>query len=172
MKIAISGGASQGKSTIVNHLSTDTDFSSYVFKTNLTRSLQEQGFLINESGNAVTQLFVMAKHYEFLNIGGNVVLDRCALDGLAYSMYFFKEMEISIQRVLVKLFEAMVPLYDKIFYITPELPLISDGQRSVNYDFFNAVNINFDNIISNYNIPVIRISGTVEERVEKIKNNL
>jgi nicotinamide riboside kinase len=172
MKIAISGGASQGKSTLVNYLINDKTFKDYSFRTNLTRSLQESGIPINELGTAVTQLYVMAKHYEFLNIKGPAIYDRCALDGLAYSMYFFKNIEPSLQIVIIKLFEAMISRYDRIFYIEPELPLIDDGQRSINKNFFDAVNKNFETVISDYKLNIIRIKGSIDDRINLIKNNL
>lgn len=172
MKIAISGGASQGKSTLVRALESDTDFTGYNFFTNLTRNLNQKGIPINENGTAVTQLYVMLSHYERLQYEGNAVLDRCALDGLAYSMYFFDKIEQPVRVVITKLFELMIRKYDKIFYITPELPLVNDGERSTNQDFFNIVNKNFEAIIGNYKVKVTRLSGTVEERIQQIKNNL
>jgi hypothetical protein len=70
------------------------------------------------------------------------------------------------------MFEAMIYSYDRLFYIVPELPLVEDGERSVNREFFNAVNINFENIIRDYNLNIIRLTGTVSDRIEQIKNNL
>jgi nicotinamide riboside kinase len=172
MKIAISGGASQGKSTLVRALQDDRAFKDYVFFTNLTRNLNQKGIPINENGTTVTQLYVMLSHYERLQSSEDVVLDRCALDGLAYSMYFFDKIEQPERVVITKLFELMIKKYDKIFYITPELPLVNDGERSTNQDFFNIVNKNFEAIIENYKVEVIRVSGTVEERIQQIKNNL
>lgn len=172
MKIAISGGASQGKSTLVNVLKNEPIFKDYLFLTNLTRNLHQQGIPINENGTTVTQLHVMLKHYERLNQGDNVVLDRCALDGLAYSMYFYEKIDVPFRGIITKMFEAMIYSYDRLFYIVPELPLIEDGERSVNRDFFNAVNINFENTIRDYNLNVIKLTGTVSDRIRQIKNNL
>jgi nicotinamide riboside kinase len=170
MKIAISGGASQGKSTLVDVLRRELVFKDYKFETNLTRDLSCKGIPINESGTALTQLHVMLKHYERLVVGGeNVILDRCALDGLAYSKYFFNIIEKQIQNALVLLFENMITQYDYIFYIVPELALVNDGQRSTDVEFFTTVNEHFESVISTYKVPVIRIRGTVEERIQIIK---
>jgi len=173
MKIAISGGASQGKSTLVDVLRGESIFKDYKFETNLTRDLSRKGIPINENGTALTQLHVMLKHYERLVVGGdNLVLDRCALDGLAYSKYFFKDIEKQIQSALVSLFENMITQYDYIFYIVPELALVDDGQRSIDREFFEDVNNNFESIITTYKVPVIKIHGTVEERVKRIKERV
>jgi nicotinamide riboside kinase len=114
----------------------------------------------------------MSKHYEFLNLQTDVVLDRCALDGLAYSMYFFNKIELPMQDIIRRLFEVMIFRYDKIFYINPELPLIDDGQRSISKHFFDVVNNNFETLIRDYKINVIRISGSVEDRIEQVLNNI
>ena len=172
MKIAISGGASQGKSTLVNRLQNDEMFKGYKFQTNLTRNLRQQGIPINEDGTAVTQLHVMLKHFERLQGKDNVILDRCALDGLAYSMYFFNDIEESVRDIIVMMFETMIDKYDKLFYIIPELSLVEDGERSVNKDFFDIVNSNFDHIISEYKIDVIRLHGSIEQRITQIKQAL
>jgi len=172
MKIAISGGASQGKSTLVNALAKTTQLQDYIFKTNLTRDLQAAGIPINELGTSVTQLYVMSKHYENLNIPGNVVLDRCALDGLAYSMFFYSRIEMPLQDILRRMFEMMVFQYDKIFYVVPELELVDDGQRSTDKTFFSAVNFHFESLIRDYKLNVIRVSGSVDERVQLVLNNL
>lgn len=172
MKIAISGGASQGKSTLVNRLQNDEMFKGYKFQTNLTRNLRQQGIPINEDGTAVTQLHVMLKHFERLQGKDNVILDRCALDGLAYSMYFFNDIEESVRDIIVMMFETMIDKYDKLFYIIPELSLVEDGERSVNKDFFNIVNSNFDHIINEYKIDVIRLHGSIEQRITQIKQAL
>jgi nicotinamide riboside kinase len=172
MKIAISGGASQGKSTLVNRLQNDEMFKGYKFQTNLTRNLRQQGIPINEDGTAVTQLHVMLKHFERLQGKDNVILDRCALDGLAYSMYFFNDIEESVRDIIVMMFETMIDKYDKLFYIIPELSLVEDGERSVNKDFFDIVNSNFDHIINEYKIDVIRLHGSIEQRITQIKQAL
>jgi hypothetical protein len=138
----------------------------FEFKISLTRGLQEAGFNINEDGNDVTQLTIMAKHLQRLNEKGNIVYDRCALDGLAYSRVLLDEG--NILTAISLLFSEMIERYDIIFYVVPELPLVEDGQRTINRDFFNDVVSSFDFIIENYNVPVIRISGTVEERVKQV----
>lgn len=166
MKIAISGSHSQGKTTLVNALKEGNYLKDFKFKTSLTRGLQESGFNINEDGNEVTQLAVMTKHLQYLSEKGSIVYDRCALDGYAYSM----SLPISLRMlgVIRELFSLMIHRYDIIFYVEPELPLVEDGQRTVDREFFNTVVNSFEAIIKAYNVPVIRINGSVENRIEQI----
>jgi nicotinamide riboside kinase len=166
MKIAISGAHSQGKTTLVNFLQECKSLSDFKFKTSLTRGLQEAGFNINEDGDDVTQLAVMTKHLQRLQEDGSVVYDRCALDGYAYSLALVKDLKIL--DIIKDLFLIMVDKYDIIFYVEPELPLIADGQRSIDVQFYKKIVQNFDNIIKSYAIPVVRISGSVEQRANMV----
>ena len=165
MKIAISGAHSQGKTTLVKYLQDINVLTDYKFKTSLTRGMQEAGYNINEDGDEVTQLAIMTKHLQRLNEKGDIIYDRCALDGYAYSMSLVKDLRVL--GAIRELFLAMVDRYDIIFYVEPELPLIEDGQRTVNKDFFDSVVQSFDSIVKSYCVPVVRLSGSVEERARQ-----
>jgi len=164
MKIAISGAHSQGKTTLVKYLQDINVLTDFKFKTSLTRGMQKAGYDINEDGDEVTQLAIMTKHLQRLNEKGNIIYDRCALDGYAYSMPLVKNLRVL--GAIKELFLAMIDRYDIIFYVEPELPLVEDGQRTVNKDFFDKVVQSFDTIIKSYTIPVIRLSGSTEERAK------
>jgi len=138
----------------------------FEFKTSLTRGMQEAGYNINEDGDEVTQLVIMTKHLQRLKEDGNIIYDRCALDGYAYSRALLKEGRILT--AINILFAEMIEQYDIIFYVEPELPLIEDGQRTVNKEFFDEVVLNFNYCIETLCVPVIRISGTVEQRVMQV----
>ena len=170
MKIAISGAHSTGKTTLVNALKDSEKLNDFIFRSNLLRGLKEMGIPINEIGNTTTQLYVMTKFYEFLNTPGDAILDRCALDGMAYTMYFYNDMSFEMQQVFEGLFEQMVRKYDAICYVVPELPLKDDGVRSMDKNFYEQVVQNFEILIEEFQIPVHRISGSVEQRTEQVLN--
>ena len=175
MKICISGAHCTGKTTLVNALKDSGKLDNFIFRSNLLRGLKDLGIPINELGNTTTQLYVMTKFYEFLHTPGNAILDRCALDGMAYTMYFYDEMNFEMRQLFEGLFKQMVYKYDAICYVVPELPLIDDGVRSVDKDFYDKVVYNFEILIDEFRIPVHYISGSVTERtnqVLKIINNL
>ncbi len=167
-KIAISGAHCTGKTTLVNALKESNQLNNYIFRSNLLRGLKEMGIPINEVGNTTTQLYVMTKFYEFLHTPGNAILDRCALDGMAYTMYFYQEMSENMQSIFERMFEEMVFKYDAICYVVPELPLIDDGVRSLDKKFHDQVIQNFDILINEYQIPVHYISGSVETRTQQV----
>lgn len=168
MKIAISGAHCTGKTTLVNALKDSGKYNDFIFRSNLLRGLKELGIPINELGNTTTQLYVMTKFYEFLHTPGDAILDRCALDGMAYTMYFYPEMSENMQSTFERIFEEIIFKYDAICYVEPELDLIDDGVRSIDKNFYDQVVLNFEILIDEYNIPVHRISGSVEKRVKQV----
>jgi nicotinamide riboside kinase len=170
IKVCISGAHCTGKTTLVNALKESGQLNDFIFRSNLLRGLKEMGIPINEIGDTTTQLYVMTKFYEFLHTPGNAILDRCALDGMAYTMFFYKDMPFAMQQVFEGLFEQMIRKYDAICYVVPELPLIDDGVRSVDKNFYEQVIQNFEILISEFEIPVHYISGTVEERKQQVLN--
>ncbi len=173
-KVAICGAHSQGKTTLVNALKGDILLSSnlnFSYRTNLTRDLSKL-LPINEQGDNASQYLVMARHLEYALTPGRWILDRGAIDGIAYSHYFYDKgtVDKTVFDALEKIYELCIPHYDKIFYIAPELPLRDDGQRSVNADFFNGVAEQFNFYTKHFSVSdrVIFISGTVEERAKKV----
>ena len=178
MKICISGAHSTGKTTIINALKEHEAFKNFVFKTGLTRDLQKAGLNINEAGNDVTQLFVMAKHYEYSKIEGDVVLDRCALDGFAYSSIILKDFEDrAFLDTLGTIGRRCFHNYDYIFYVRPELKLEDDGVRTVDPVFFENIKQSFNywlNAIKTFKtpVPVVEVYGSVEQRVNQIITTL
>lgn len=173
-KIAICGGHSQGKSTLVNKLKENDYIMSdlkFSFRLNLTRDLSKL-VSINEGGDSISQYLVMARHLEFALTPGRWILDRGALDGIAYSHYFYEKgtVDKDIMEALKKVYELCIPHYDKVFYIAPELPLVSDGQRSVDKEFFDGVIKQFDFYTKHFSISdkITLLTGSVKDRVDKV----
>lgn len=170
MNIAISGLHSQGKTTLINHLKQRQEFSNYSFADSPTRALSKL-YPINELGNQHTQLFIMMGHYSNLasaEKNKNTIFDRCALDGLAYSRFFFNIMNVAAVDIINRMYNMMISKYDLIFYVEPELDVVCDGERSLNVEFFNTIKYNFNNIIKQDNLKIKRVNGTIEERVQYI----
>jgi len=183
MKIAICGAHSQGKTTIVEALRNDPDFKDFEFHVNLTRDLKARGIPINEQGTAYTQLCVMLEHYRRAKLEGDHVFDRCAVDGLIYSSVILgdsiengPEMDI-IHNIFCTIFND----YDYVFYIKPELPLVDDGFRTVNQEFFGKIRDKFEEFVGVYydltsnpgeTRTMFTISGSVEDRIKQIKNTI
>ena len=181
MKIAISGAHSQGKTTLIEALQKLEMFKDYIVRTSFTRKLQSEGIPINTDGTKVTQLYVMAEHFNRLHLGDNLLLDRSALDGIAYTKAVLLsdscQYDCSVDYVdaLESLYKDMIFKYDVIFYVKPELPLIEDGIRATDQKFFDAVVGYFNELIiiaKHKGVKIVEISGSVEQRIEKITEYL
>lgn len=166
MKIAISGLHGQGKTTLINALKPLAEFKDYTFKDSPTRALIGH-HNINENGSQDTQMCIMAEHYKN-QLCSNVILDRCALDGMAYTKYFEPQITLSLFDSMNSLYHYLIQQYDILFYIEPELPLVNDGVRSANIPFFEAVKLNFEYLIKDHKIKITSVSGSVEQRVKKV----
>ena len=179
-KAAICGAHSQGKTTLVNALKNDPYLAGenhFSFRTNLTRGLKDLNIPINEKGTSLTQYLVMARHLEYSLTPGNWILDRGALDGIAYTSYFYEKNQISreIYDAAIEVYKECLSRYDKIFYVVPELDLKDDGERSTEKEFFNGVIKQFDFYIKHgltVNNNVKYVMGTVEERVDIVINEI
>lgn len=172
MKIAISGVHGQGKTTIINSLRGIEAFKDYIFVDSPTRALQSN-VTINEYGTQDTQVSIMFGHYQNVMCNGsNVILDRCALDGMAYTKFFTPKINISVIDSLQSMYYYLMQQYDLIFYVVPELKPTHDGTRSINEPFFEAIKSNFEFLLKADRHKVTMLSGTVEQRVNTILSKI
>jgi len=178
-KAAICGAHSQGKTTLVKALKDDhfLDDQHFSFRTNLTRGLKELNVPINEGGTSLTQYLVMARHLEYALTPGNWILDRGALDGIAYTSYFYEKEQVSkeVYQAALVIYESLLKTYDRIFYVVPELELKDDGERSTNKEFFDGVVKQFDFYIKHHSMPtdkLVYVMGSVEDRVKIITDTM
>lgn len=174
MIIGISGAHSTGKTTLINALQHCDEFKNFQFKSGLTRDLHKMGIPINEAGTDVTQLYVMTKHYEYSQLQGDVFLDRCALDGLAYSQVVLEDYpDVEFMNTLGYLGRKCFNYYDIIFYIKPEFEPVDDGVRTIDKKFHQRIVDSFDRWIDNskyFRKPanIIELTGSVEERASQV----
>lgn len=172
-KLAICGAHSQGKTTLVDKLVEESLLEDlhFSFRTNTTRDLAKI-LPINEAGGTISQYLIMARHLEFAVTPGRWIIDRGALDGIAYSHFFFDKGNIDkiVMDAIEKIYETCIPYYNQVLYIAPELPLIDDGTRSVDREFFDGVVKQFDFYIRHYSISdkIVFLTGSTEDRVKRV----
>ena len=178
-KAAICGAHSQGKTTLVKALKDNIflDEKQFSYRTNLTRSLKELNIPINESGTSMTQYLVMARHLEYSLTPGNWILDRGALDGIAYTNYFYEKGQISreIYDAAIEVYKECLSRYDRIFYVVPELNVKEDGERSTGKEFFDGVVKQFNFFIKHHSMTadkLVYVMGTVEERTKIVLDTI
>ena len=174
MRIGITGAQSVGKTTLLNALRSEKLFKDYVICDEVTRRVKSYGLPINEEGTDVTQRLIMNEHIVNVYMNDKMLTDRTALDGLVYSTYLFKNNHInaSPMKYVKEVFQKVRKSYDVIFYIDPEFEIIDDGVRSINKEFRDDITGLFRVTIDNENLSVIRVKGSVRERVNTIINYL
>lgn len=175
MVIALSGVQCTGKTTLLNMLKCDEKISSnFSFIDEIVRNIQKEGFKINENGTDETQIKIMEKHKQNLSIKGNVIVDRCVLDCMSYTIWMWRHHKITRETYYYCYREFMenIMKYDIIFYLTPEFDIVSDGVRSTDEKFRNEIVSIFEHLIKEFNITVVRLTGTAEERLKSTKKIL
>lgn len=186
MLISFSGAQSTGKSTLL-HLMQDNYPDRFNFIPEVTRLVKrEWGVSINEVADAdTTQLLILNQHLynhmKYLKEGGDWIMDRCILDGYVYTKHF--DVSPTVRDYARFLFLKIISDIDIIFYTNPsDVPLVDDGERSVNTKFREDIIKSFEYNIHEYfhkdslhsiKIPkIIRLAGTVKERMDIIKKAL
>jgi nicotinamide riboside kinase len=173
MKIAFTGAQSTGKTTLLNKLREDSNYWKYTFIDEITRSVVDAGVEINEGGTDKTQMLIMQAHL-VNSMVPDTVMDRCALDGVVYTRYLYNRGQIStdVMDGAEQVFQSVINEYDYIFYLIPEFDIKDDGVRSIDNDFRNQIVKLFDQYILECEVPVIRITGSLEERIKQIEEKI
>ena len=183
MIISFTGAQSTGKTTLLNNIRSLNPF--YIeYVAEVTRRIKREFNLpINESGGDLTQTMIMSDHianvYQKYNCD-NVILDRCALDGIVYTQWLYNKGKVSkeVLQWAKKIYNTLIGEYDVIFVTSPaDVPLVDDGERSVDKEFREEIIDIFDMYIDDMKIysegeNVFAVEGTVEERMKYIKNIL
>tara|TARA_B100001093_G_scaffold104826_1_gene97081 strand:- start:1009 stop:1542 length:534 start_codon:yes stop_codon:yes gene_type:complete len=174
MKIAFTGAQSTGKTTVMDKLGLFYPYAhKFKFLREITRDIAKLNLEINESGGDSTQLLIMSKHLENI-YKDDIVMDRCSLDGIVYTRYLFERGQISewVMDFAERIFQMTIQEYDYIFYLSPEFDIADDGVRSTDRDFRNQIVKLFERYILECDIPVIHISGSREDRVNKVRQTI
>ena len=185
MIFSFTGAQSTGKTTLLNHLHKCNGDYPFEFVPEVTRLvMRDYEMPINEEGGDLTQMLIMTEHVrnvyrnkaDHLIRGVHQIFDRCALDGIVYSLWLQHNDKISRRcyDACDLIYEELKDKYDIIFYTSPDdVKLVDDGERSVDVKFRNDI-INTFNIFLDrgYDGKVVVLKGSVEERLKTIKSTL
>lgn len=180
MRVSFTGAQSTGKTTLLNKCK--EVYKDYKFVDEVTRYVRRTyDVKINEIGGTETQLYILAEHIKnHLRPDENLILDRCILDGYVYTKYQVNNGKVSEQvlHAFNGVYSVLIDKLDYIFYTDPsDVKLVDDGERSVDYKFRNDIIDIFESLITYKMSPtnrekVIRLSGSVEERMKTIEKYL
>jgi len=167
-RIALIGSHSTGKSCVVEELA-------HIIKIPVINELA-RGYDLNT--NDINKY----KHYQkqilleqiksetsLILSNGNFISDRSTIDNAAY--YLLKCQNVTTLEERKRYCELAMHNslhYTHLFYIPIEIPMQSDGFRFENELFRSQIDDKILEIISYFNISVITLSGSLDERVSTI----
>jgi len=171
MKIGFAGTVSVGKTTLVKALQELPEFKDYTFATERSKYLRDLGIPLNTDSTIKGQIVFLAERVSEL-MCENIITDRTIVDVIA-----FTNLADSIRYDVKKEFEQLASHslfdYDYIFYISPDGVEIEDnGVRTINPEYRTDIDKEIQKIFIIHGRKFknfCRISGTIEERIKKIK---
>jgi|TARA_R110001606_G_scaffold7247_2_gene32119 nicotinamide riboside kinase len=171
MKIGFCGTMSVGKTTLVNALKELPEFKDYTFRTERSKHLMNLGIPLNTDSTLKGQLvFASERAAELMQ--EKIITDRTVIDVMAFAD-LSTSMEDHEKFYLNATLFYLVDEYDILFYVSPEGVEIEDnGVRETNAEYRTTVDEKIKQIVGMYRNNAITIKGTVEERIEQVRNTI
>lgn len=166
-RIALIGTSSVGKTTVFELLK--SRLPKYEFITETTRTVKKYGYPINEHGTDNTQLAISNLHLNSLLLPYNLVLDRCYLDLVVYTM-LMSNVGIHTKSFIQNMWEKVQDHYTHIIYFPIEFKVVEDGVRSTDETWRENVDNRFKEELTKLNRQYLTIKGSPLQRVDQILN--
>jgi nicotinamide riboside kinase len=166
-RIALVGASSTGKTTVYELLK--NKLPKFEFINESTRTVGSYGFPINEAGTSETQLAISSFHLEALLRPGNMILDRCYMDLLVYSK-FMEKISVETYNYIEDTWNRVKGEYTHYVYFPIEFESVDDGVRSVNEDWREKIDKEFQLLLDGVRKPYLTVTGSPLQRVEQILN--
>ena len=174
MKIGFTGTMSVGKTTLVNALKELPEFKDYSFKTERSKYLRDLGIPLNTDSSTKGQIIFLAERCSEL-YDENIITDRTLIDVMAFTA-LAKTIPLTFSYTFNDLCHDLISEYDYIFYISPDGVDIEDnGVRTTDPEYRESIDNEIKKIIKDkrgYIKNLVELKGSVEERVEKVKQVL
>ena len=174
MKIGFTGTMSIGKTTLVNALKELPEFADYNFATERSKYLRDLGIPLNTDSTLKGQLIFLAERASEL-LHENMITDRTVIDVMAFS-HLSTTIPFFISADLNKAVSELIRDYDYIFYVSPEgVELEDNGVRVVDSKYRIKLDKTIKKLLEQHKSKLNTIkgyselSGTTEERIQKIK---
>lgn len=174
MKIGFCGTISVGKTTLVNALKELPEFADYHFATERSKYLRDLGIPLNTDSTLKGQLIFLAERASEL-LHENMITDRTVIDVMAFS-HLSITIPFFISADLNKAVSELIRDYDYIFYVSPEgVELEDNGVRVVDSEYRMELDQTIKKLLEQHKSKLNTItgyselSGTTEERIQKIK---
>ena len=178
--ISFSGPSCSGKTTLIDAINWSDYFDSYELVESHTRALKAKGMKINEKGSDETQVSVMDIHhsnftkFDANHNNANFITDRCVLDGIVFTEWLANTGRIhhNILGYASNIFMKVKDKIDILFYCEP-VEYRDDADRKMSKRDHEIVCGLFESYIGMFElVQVVRLKGSVEERLKIIDNKL
>ena len=174
MKIGLCGTMSVGKTTLVNALKKESEFKNYTFRTERSKYLNSMGIPLNTDSTLKGQLVFAAERAAEL-MQEKIITDRTIIDVMAFCE-LSKSMSIAEKQHINGVLWHLIKEYDIIFHIDDlSVPIDDNGVRETNKNYRLDIHQKISSILGMHRLmpgKVIKISGTTEERINKIKDSI
>ena len=174
MKIGLCGTMSVCKTTLVNALKKEAKFKNYIFRTERSKYLNSIGIPLNMDSTLKGQLVFAAERAAELMLP-NIITDRTIIDVMAFCA-LSKSMGEAEKDHINGVLWHLIKEYDIIFHIDDlSVPMEDNGVRETDKDYRLAVHKKISSILGMHKYmpgKVVTISGTTEERIDKIKSTI
>jgi len=164
-RVALVGASSTGKTTVYELLK--NKLPKFEFINESTRTVGSYGFPINEAGTSETQLAISYFHLEALLRPGNMILDRCYMDLIVYST-FMDKISNQAHDFIEDTWNRVKNEYTHYIYFPIEFKSVDDGVRSVNEEWREKVDKEFQLLLDGVGKPYLTVTGSPLQRVEQI----
>ena len=163
-RVALVGASSTGKTTVYELLK--GKLPKFEFVNESTRTVGSYGFPINEFGTDATQLAISSFHLEALLKPGNIIFDRGYLDLLVYTNYM--DVSNSTKDYIEDTWNRVKNEYTHYVYFPIEFKSVDDGVRSVNEEWREDIDKEFQLLLEGVRKPYLTVTGSPLQRVEQI----
>jgi nicotinamide riboside kinase len=174
MKIGFCGTMSVGKTTIVNALKELPEFKDYEFRTERSKYLRDLGIPLNTDSTVKGQFVFLAERASEL-FHDNIITDRTIIDVMAFTR-LAKSIPHYTADELCQAASHLIKEYDYIFYISPKGVEIEDnGVRTIDPEYRKEIDLEIKGLLNKYastSQRIIKLNGSTEERIQKIKQTL
>jgi nicotinamide riboside kinase len=180
MVISFTGAQSTGKSTLLK-LCKEEFGERFSYVEEVTRLVKRQyNVPINEDAGNVTQLLIMNQHIvNSVQHTENVIMDRCCIDGCVYTEWLLDHNKVDywVAEYTAQVTDMLMKKLDIVFFCQADFALVSDGERSSDEKFRDEIEQKMNDILI-HTTPkplqgkVVVLTGSVEERMQKIKQTI
>ena len=173
MKIGLCGTMSVGKTTLVNALKKESIFKDYKFATERSKYLNSLGIPLNTDSTFKGQLVFAAERSAEL-MQKKMITDRTIIDVMAFCA-LSEAMNVEEKNSLKNTLKYLIKEYSVIFYINDlSVPIEDNGIRETDERYRVYIDDKIKEIIGEYKDQciIMNISGTTEDRVNRIKSVL